>query len=143
MLFRSQAPSKKSKLIFVTEDEEIRNTLEELSMDFKTLASCNEIEFMNKEIEKIEDSISIVQNKFKIFIPLAGLIDYEKELDRLEKDHKKVIGEIKRAEGKLANEKFVNKAPEKLVQEERDKLVKYKEMLEEVEGAIKNIKDKM
>ena len=137
------APSKKSKLIFVTEDENTRNTLEELSMDFKTLASCNEIEFMTNDIDEIEDSISIVQNKFKIFIPLEGLIDYAKELDRLEKDYKKVISEIKRAEGKLANEKFVNKAPEKLVQEERDKLVKYKEMLDEVEGAIKNIKDKM
>src|SRR5699024_7195281 len=137
------APSKKSKLIFVTEDENTRNTLEELSMDFKTLASCNEIEFMTNDIDEIEDSISIVQNKFKIFIPLEGLIDYAKELDRLEKDYKKVISEIKRAEGKLANEKFVNKAPEKLVQEERDKLVKYKEMLDEVEGDIKNIKDKM
>lgn len=137
------APSKKSKLIFVTENFETREILEEMQMDFKTLASCNEIEFVDGNMEEPDDAISIVQNKFKIFIPLAGLIDYKKELDRLEKEYKKVTGEIQRAEGKLANEKFVNKAPEKLVQAEKDKLVKYKEILEEVKTALDNIKEKM
>ena len=67
-----------------------------------------------------------------MYIPLGELVDKEKELERLNKEKDRLLSEIKRVEGKLANEKFVAKAPAKLVEEEKEKGVKYKKMLDEV-----------
>jgi valyl-tRNA synthetase len=59
-------------------------------------------------------------------------MDYEAELDRLVKEKKRLEGEVKRVEGKLNNQGFVSKAPEKVINEEKAKQVKYKEMLAKV-----------
>ena len=91
----------------------------------------------------MENAISLVKNNYKIFIPLEGLIDYQKELDRLLKDQKKNEAELKRAEGKLNNESFVKKAPEKLVEEEKKKIEKYRNIMKELEESIENIRGKM
>ncbi|MDL2311175.1 valine--tRNA ligase [Peptostreptococcaceae bacterium OttesenSCG-928-C18] len=137
------APSKKSELIFSSKDSNIIEILKELSSNFKTLGGASSIEFSESDLDESIDAISIVQNKYKMFIPLAGLVDYSKELERLEKEAEKLQEEIKRASGKLSNEKFTAKAPEKVVQEERDKLSKYESMLEEVNNSIEGIKAKM
>ena len=68
----------------------------------------------------------------ELFLPLLDLVDREKELERLNKEKTKLEGEILRVEKKLSNERFVSKAPEAVVNEERAKGVKYKEMLEAV-----------
>ena len=68
----------------------------------------------------------------EIFIPLDDIMDYEAELDRLQKEKKKLEGEVKRVKGKLSNEGFVSKAPQKVVDEEKAKQVKYEEMLAKV-----------
>jgi len=60
------------------------------------------------------------------------IMDYEAELDRLQKEKKKLEGEVKRVKGKLSNEGFVSKAPQKVVEEEKAKQVKYEEMLAKV-----------
>ena len=65
----------------------------------------------------------------QIFIPMDELVDYKEEFDRLTKEKKRLEGEVQRAEKKLSNQGFVSKAPEKVVQEERNKLEEYKEML--------------
>lgn len=84
---------------------------------------------------------SAVASGVEIFIPLAGLVDFDQEIARLEKELAKWQGEIDRVEGKLANEKFVNNAPEKIVQEERDKGVKYQERYEAVQDQLANMKE--
>ena len=71
---------------------------------------------------------------------MGELVDFEKELARLEKEKQSVISEIKRAEGKLNNPGFVRKAPEKLINEEKAKLEKYTAMLARVEEQIAEIK---
>lgn len=137
------APSKKAELIFSSKDRNSIDTLKELTEHFKTLGGASSVKFLEEDLDENIDAISIVQNKFKIFIPLADLVDYSKELERLEKEAEKLKSEIKRASGKLSNEKFTSKAPEKVVQEERNKLVKYEGMLEEVNSSIEGIKAKL
>ena len=84
---------------------------------------------------------SAVASGVEIFIPLAGLVDFDQEIARLEKELAKWQGEIDRVEGKLANEKFVNNAPEKIVQEERDKGVQYQERYEAVKDQLSNMRE--
>ena len=77
----------------------------------------------------------------EIYLPLDELVDKSKELERLNAEKKKLEGEIKRVEGKLNNPGFVNKAPAKVVDEERAKGEKYKEMLEKVLESIKSMEN--
>ena len=77
--------------------------------------------------------------KAECFIPMGELIDAEKELSRLQKEKENLLSEIKRAEGKLNNQGFVAKAPAQVVEAERAKAEKYRDMLEKVEQRIKAV----
>ena len=85
------------------------------------------------------DSMSAVIAGAEIYIPLEDLVDFEAEYERLSKEKKRLEGEVKRVEGKLSNQGFVSKAPEKVVNEEREKMVKYKEMLEKVTARLEMV----
>lgn len=134
------APSKKSELIVVTEDDFVKTTFENLERDFDTLASTSKIAFVDSYDE--ENAIVMVKDNYQMYIPLDDLIDYEKELERLEKELDNLENEIKRAEGMLSNKGFVDNAPEHLIQEEKDKLESFKEMKEQVVVSIEQIKDR-
>lgn len=134
--------SKKSKLYVYSANENILDLFKKLSYNLESLASISELETMAED-RNIEDSAPIIMKGYKLYLSLQGLIDYEKELKRLEDEEKKVISEIGRAQGKLNNEKFVSKAPEKLVNEEKAKLEKYQAMLKELEQSIEEIKGKL
>ncbi|WP_300409696.1 valine--tRNA ligase [Lagierella sp.] len=136
------APSKRADLFLVTDNSGVKEKLENISHHFKTVASVSEVHFGDSGLDE-EDSISIVQNGFKGYIPLSDLIDYNKELERLTKEQERLISEIKRAEGKLNNKNFTEKAPEKVVQEERDKLSKYISMKDEVDASVEKIREKV
>ena len=75
-----------------------------------------------------------------MYIPLAQIIDFEKERERLTKERDGVLAEIARVEGKLANENFIAKAPEKVVAGEREKLQKYRDTLAGIEQALAKLK---
>ena len=83
--------------------------------------------------------MQIVTESATLYIPLAEMIDFEKELERLSADKKKTIGEIERIERKLSNEGFVSKAPAAVVDGERKKLDGYKDTLENINKAIERI----
>ena len=76
----------------------------------------------------------------EILIPLQDLVDFDDEIKRLEKEQARLQSEVERVEKKLANKGFVNKAPEKVVQEEREKGEKYRDMLETVEKRLSVMK---
>ena len=78
-----------------------------------------------------------------MYIPVLDLVDVKKELDRLTKEEKKLEMEIDRLVKKLSNEGFVNKAPEKVIQDEKNKLIKYESMLEDVQKSILNFKNNL
>jgi len=133
-------PSRKSKQIFVTKDENIKKIISYGQRYFLNLASAEAIEIVDTKVNIGEDNISLVLDRCEVFLPLKDLIDFEKEIERLEKEKEKLEGEIKRVVGKLSNEGFVKKAPEKVVAEEKEKQEKYEEMLEKVIERLESIK---
>ncbi|MDU7649616.1 MAG: valine--tRNA ligase [Anaerococcus vaginalis] len=128
-------------LIIYSSDQNTRNFLEILKGQFVNLSKSGEISIISEDKE-VEDAVSLIFNDFKIYIPLKNLIDYDKERKRLKDEIKKLESEIKRAEGKLNNQGFVSKAPEAVVNEEREKLEKYKDLLVKTQESYKEIEDK-
>ena len=128
-------PSKKAKLYIVTGDEEIFALGR---VFFEKLASAQEVDIVPNKDGIPENAVSVVVDKAEIFIPFDELVDREKEIERLSKEKTKLEGEIKRVESKLGNKGFVDKAPASVVEEEKQKGIKYKEMLEKVLEALKN-----
>lgn len=133
---------KETKLFISTANEETKKIFSELSANLKSLAKVNEIEIID-ENSSLENVATIVKDDYKLYLSLEGLIDYEKELARLEKEKKNIESELNRAKGKLANEKFTSKAPQKLVEAEEEKVEKYSKMLTEVEKSIIETKSKL
>lgn len=127
-------PSKKAKVIIVTEEND---TFTKGAVFFEKLASASEVEIRSDRSGINPNAVNIVVPSAEIFLPLDELVDKEAELKRLNGEKKKLEGEIKRVEGKLSNQGFVSKAPQKVVDEERAKGVKYKEMLEKVLESIR------
>lgn len=133
---------KKSKLYIYAFNDETKQIFSNLTPSLKSLANLSEVEILNEELD-LEDVATIIKEDYKLYLSLEGLIDYEAELKRLEEERKHVISELKRAEGKLQNEKFTSKAPKHLVDQEIEKKDKYTQMLEEVERSIEEIKKKL
>ena len=135
-------PSKKAKVIMVPSEDKLEAV--EAGKDyFKTLASASEVEVRADEAGIPEDAVSVVIDGVKIFIPLDELVDFEKELERLNKEKSKLEGEIKRVNGKLSNQGFLAKAPQKLVDEEKAKKEKFEEMMKSVEERLASIQAKL
>ena len=133
-------PSKKASLIFVTDNEDIKTTVEKGTKKFMTLASAESISFKNDKTSLGDDNISVVLEKCEVFIPLKELIDFDKEIERLEKEKDKYLDEINRVDNKLSNEGFISKAPAKLVDEEKAKKEKYTDMLNNVLERLESLK---
>jgi len=125
-------PSKKAKVIFVTNDQKINDILNKGSGYFTTLASASEIDVRESKAGIGEDAMSAVVENCEIFLPLEELVDVDKEIERLEKEKEKLTGELKRVRGKLSNQGFISKAPQKVVDEEREKESKYQQMMDKV-----------
>lgn len=128
-------PSKKAKIIIVPTDDK-RPAMEDGKEYFKSLASASEVEIQDSKDGIPEDAVSVVIDGVELFIPLDELVDFEKEKERLNKERDKVLAEIKRVEGKLNNPGFVNKAPAKLVEEEKAKKEKFEEILHTIEERL-------
>lgn len=130
-------PSKKAKLYIITDKSEVFGMGDAF---FKKLASASEISVQSDKAGVPENAVSVVVPSAEILMPLDELVDKSKELERLEKEKKRLEGEIKRVEGKLNNKGFTEKAPAKVVEEERQKGVKYREMLDTVLESIESLK---
>ncbi|WP_456095767.1 valine--tRNA ligase [Peptostreptococcus sp.] len=128
-------PSKKAKIIIVPTDDK-RLAMEDGKEYFKSLASASEVEIKDSKDGIPEDAVSVVIDGVELFIPLDELVDFEKEKERLNKERDKALAEIKRVEGKLNNPGFVNKAPAKLVEEEKAKKEKFEEILHTIEERL-------
>ena len=105
---------------------------------FKRLAYAQSVEILLGDEKVEEKTVSVVTDKFQVLIPLGDLVDLDEELARLNKEKDNLTSEITRSEGKLNNAGFVNKAPEKLVELEREKLIKNKAALQVL---VKRIED--
>ena len=131
--------SKKSNTLVYTKDQEIKEIFEETKGLLLNLGYSNSVEITDDEGRKNSENIAIVLDRAEIQLPLKELVDFEKELKRLQKDKKDAEAELKRAKGKLSNQGFVSKAPAKLIEEEKEKVIKYEEILKTVEEQIAKV----
>ena len=131
------APSKKAKTVIVTDNEAL---FEGTQSYFEKLASASETVITADKSGLDDGFVNAVTEGAEIYIPLGELVDKEKELERLTKEKEKLESEIKRVESKLSNAGFVAKAPQKLVDEEKEKGEKYKDMLQKVTESIEKLK---
>ena len=131
------APSKKAKIYIATKHTDAFNAQTEVF--FMRLASASEVivapEF-DAQTVSADNAVQIITDSATIYLPLSDIIDFEKERARLANEKKRLIGEIERIEKKLSNEGFTAKAPAAVVEGERQKMAKYREMLDGVEVAI-------
>ena len=132
------APSRKAKIFIVTKYTEAFG--KETYPFFERLASASEVAVV--EAYNDDGAVQIITDSATIYIPLADIVDFEAERERLNKELAATDGEIKRAEGKLSNESFTSRAPEAVVNAEREKLEKYKAKRAGIVEALKAIQDK-
>ena len=126
------APSKKAHVYVVSEKEDIRKTFEEGKLFFATLSYASDVSVQADKNGIADDAVSVVIANANIYIPFAELVDIKQEIERLEKESKRLDGELARVNGMLSNERFLSKAPESKIAEEKEKLSKYTQMKQQV-----------
>ncbi len=130
------APSRKAMCIVVSESEDIRNIFTEGKLFFASLAYANEVLVQSDKTGIAQDAVSVVIPGATVYIPFAELVDIAQEIERLQKEEKRLEGELARVNGMLSNERFVSKAPAAKIEEEKAKLAKYTQMMEQVKERL-------
>ena len=130
-------PSRKSKLIFVT--KEYKDLIKESEGFLQKLGFSDKIVIQETRENIAQNAVSILENDLELFIPFEDLVDIEAEKERLTSEKEKLLKEVERGEKMLSNPGFINKAPENKVQEEKEKLEKYKELLKNVEERLRGM----
>ena len=133
-------PSRKAKLFITSEDAALCKCFEENKEVYVNLASASEIVVQTGKEGISEDAVSVVIPGAVVYLPLEDLVDFEKERERLTKEKEKLEKELARSRGMLSNEKFLSNAKPEKVQEEKDKLAKYEQMMAEVEARLAQMK---
>lgn len=134
---RNVHPSKKSKLIFVT--NELKEAIENSEPWLLKLGFGSEIIIKESKDEIPQNAMSVLVNGAELYIPFEELVDIAEEKERLEKEKERLESEIQRSTKMLSNPGFVNKAPAEKVQEEKDKKAKYEDMLASVKNRLEEI----
>ena len=133
-------PSRKVTVYLASEQEAVRAVFESQKEMYAGLIGASEVFVQADQMGIAKDAVSIVIPDAVVYIPLEDLVDLEKERERLEKERKRLEKELSRSKGMLNNERFLSKAPEAKVQEEKDKLEKYEQMMEEVKKQLSALK---
>ncbi len=133
-------PSKKAQVYVVSEKPEMRAIFEEGKLFFASLAYASEVIVQEDKSGIADDAVSVVIANANVYIPFAELVDIAQEIERLEKEEKKLAGELARVNGMLNNANFVSKAPAAKIEEEKAKLEKYTQMMEQVKERLAQLK---
>lgn len=126
--------TKKVDLFIVSENAKLVTTNSAL---IQKLAGVSDIKIVSAKTDVHEKVFTQVLNGFELYIPLGELVDVEKEIEKLSAELIKAQEELSRAEGKLNNKGFIEKAPKDLVEKEKQKIEKYKEMIDRIENNLK------
>lgn len=129
-------PSRKATVIIVSEDAEIREVMETLKKDYQSQIFADRIQIQADRAGIGENAVSVVIHGAVVYMPFEDLVDVEKEIERLKKEKERLTKELARVDGMLNNEKFISKAPEAKIQEEKDKQAKYRQMMEQVKEQL-------
>ncbi len=134
------APSRKAKVYVVSQDAALRRIFENGKVFFASLGYASEVIIQDGKDGIDSDAVSVVIPNGTIYMPFAELVDIAKEIERLEAEEKRLTGELARVNGMLSNERFVSKAPAAKIQEEKDKLEKYTQMMEQVKERLVHLR---
>ena len=132
-------PSKKSELIFVIDDDEYKTLIENSKSWLEKLGFASKIEIEKDETNIPKHVVTMLADGIKAFIPSEELVDLAEEKAKLEAEKARLEAEVARSTKMLSNPGFINKAPEAKVQEEKEKMQKYKEMLEDTIKRLEQI----
>ncbi|MDE6557619.1 MAG: valine--tRNA ligase [Clostridia bacterium] len=130
------APSKKVNVYLVTDNKRLISANADC---IAKLAGANSVKNIASKEEAEEKSVAKVTGLGTLYIPLGELVDADKERVRLQGEFENIMQEIRRADGKLNNPGFTSKAPKQLIENERVKLEKFREMREKVLEQLKNL----
>jgi len=136
------APSRKLRAVIIADgikSEKIKNG----ERYIKNLANITEIDFISDRTKAPEEVMSAEISGATILIPLEDLLDYKAEFDRLSREKARLESEVARVAGKLANHGFIAKAPEQVINEEKEKQAKYEDMLEKVTARLTMVEKKL
>ncbi|MDD3173241.1 MAG: valine--tRNA ligase [Herbinix sp.] len=131
-------PSRKAAVTVVSDSSKIRDTFNDSKVFFATLGYASEVLVQADKAGIPEDAVSTVIPGTVIYIPFADLVDIDKEIERLQKEKERLESELKRVSAMLANKNFVSKAPESKLAEERAKLEKYTDMMNQVNERLEH-----
>ncbi len=134
-------PSRKVKVFVVSKDKRLLEIFQHSKVFFATLGYASEVCLQADKAGISKDAVSAVIPGAVIYMPLDELVDIEKERERLQKEQKRLAGELARVNGMLSNEKFVSKAPQAKIEEEKAKQEKYTQMMAQVEARLSQLKD--
>ena len=129
-------PSRKAKIFIVADDAALRETFEKTREEYQNLAGASDVSVQADKNGIEDDAVSVVIPGATLYLPLEDLVDFEKEKERLLKEKERLTKELARSRGMLSNEKFLSKAPEAKVQEEKEKLAGYEQMMAQVEERL-------
>ena len=129
-------PSRKAHLIIVTDKGEI---FENGKAFLKKLAYAGEITVTNTAPTDVEGMVSVVTGDASMFMPMADLVDLSKERERITKELEKAQKEYDGQMAKLSNEGFISKAPEKVIEAEKDRAAKAKALIENLAESLKKL----
>ncbi len=133
------APKHKASVYVVSESEKVRNIFKDNEVFFENLASASSVNIQSDKTGIDDNAVGAMIPHAAIYIPLAELVDIEKERERLLGEKDRLEKELARSKGMLSNERFISKAPESKVAQEREKLAKYENMMEQVLERLKSL----
>ncbi len=128
--------SRKATVYIVSEEEETRNIFALLQKEYQGQIAAEAVCIQSDKTGIADDAVSLVIPGAVVYIPFADLVDVEKEIERRKKEEERLTKELARVNGMLNNEKFISKAPEAKIQEEKDKLAKYEQMMAQVKERL-------
>ena len=132
-------PGKKAKVFVVSENEDILAAFTEGKLFFQSLAYASETAILKDKEGISRDAVSVVIANATLYIPFEELVDIAQEIARLKKEEKRLTGELGRVNGMLGNERFLSKAPKEKIAEEKEKLEKYTQMMEQVKVRLQQL----
>ncbi|MCI8672844.1 MAG: valine--tRNA ligase [Lachnospiraceae bacterium] len=132
-------PSKKATVYVVSDKQGVREIFEKGKLFFGALGYASEVLVQENREGIADDAVSAVISDAVIYMPFAELVDIGKEIERLKKEEQRLEKELARVNGMLNNEKFISKAPEAKIKEEKEKQAKYAQMMEQVKERLKQL----
>ena len=133
------APSRKANVYVVTDKEAVKETFKKGELFFKSLANAPEVFVQSDKNGISDDAVSVIIPDATVYIPFAELVDIKAEIERLNKEKERLTGELRRVNGMLSNEKFISKAPQAKIDEEKEKLAKYTQLMQQVEERLASL----